>query len=234
MEPILVTQSLFKKRSNRLQRHRHEIADAFGTFIAGLAPWDWFINPITFRDRAPAAESRLVQVTHRDSGVSFCEADPRIALWKPFRRGVCPSGPPVPAQAMARIWDFLAAIQEEAGQPIGWVVAEEFGRAGGRYHCHALVTGVAHLRRDKWWEEAFKRFGRTRIVPFDPARGAAFYAAKYAAKQLGGIHFGGRLGGVDLAAFENRQPQAGGGVEVVRSAPMPKAFFRMTLPRWHR
>ncbi|HEV2177315.1 MAG TPA: hypothetical protein VGW33_08955 [Terriglobia bacterium] len=167
------------------------MASAFGQFIADLAPWDWFVNPFSFRVE------------------------------------------PVPDAAITQIEEYFALVQRQAVSPIGWMIAEEFGRLGGRYHCHALVTGVAKLRRHFWWREAFRRFGRTRIEPFDPKRGAAFYAAKYAAKALGQLHFGGTLGGVDLSVSE--EPKAAGGRrDTVLSADLPRAFFRLGLGRWHR
>jgi hypothetical protein len=60
-------------------------------------------------------------------------------------------------------WYF--EIRKAAIATIGWVVAEEFGRAGGRWHLHLLIRGVQHLRRKKWWKRAFRRFGRSRIEP---------------------------------------------------------------------
>ncbi len=101
--------------------------------------------------------------------------------------------------AIARIEEWLADIQAGVGgKQIGWILAEEFGRIGGRHHCHMLVTGVGKERRKFWWNEAFRRFGRSEIRPFDPRKAAAFYAAKYAAKQLGQIQFGGLLAGRNL------------------------------------
>jgi hypothetical protein len=101
--------------------------------------------------------------------------------------------------AIARVQEWLADIQAQVGgKQIGWILAEEFGRIGGRYHCHMLVTGAGKERRKFWWSEAFRRFGRSEIRPFDPQKAAAFYAAKYAAKQLGEIQFGGLLSGRNL------------------------------------
>jgi hypothetical protein len=56
-------------------------------------------------------------------------------------------------------------IRKIATAAIGWVIAEEFGRAGGRWHVHLIIRGVQHLRRKKWWKRAFVRFGRSRIEP---------------------------------------------------------------------
>ena len=56
-------------------------------------------------------------------------------------------------------------IRTIATAAIGWVIAQEFGRAGGRWHVHLLIRGVQHLRRRKWWRRAFRRFGRSRIEP---------------------------------------------------------------------
>ena len=144
-----------------------------------------------------------------------------------------PNGLTAPDAMLARLGEYFALVQRATSKPVGWVIAEEFGSLGGRYHCHALVTGVADQYRKFWWAEAFRRFGITRIEPFDRERAATFYAAKYASKQLGGLHFGGILAGKKLSDFE--LPTSSGGKQtVIRSAEVPKEFFRMGLGRWHR
>ena len=60
---------------------------------------------------------------------------------------------------------FYVEVRMVATRAIGWVIAEEFGRIGGRWHVHILIRGANHLRRKKWWRRAFTRFGRTRIEP---------------------------------------------------------------------
>jgi hypothetical protein len=189
------------------KRGREGVARAYGEYIASLAPWDWFLNPISFRE------------------------------------GYSKAGPPAPDVAVKGIVEWFGDIQKQAGSPIGWMLGEEFGKLGGRYHCHGLITGVKELRRDFWWREAFRRFGRTRIEPFDPERGAAFYAAKYAAKQLGAVRLGGTLAGKNLDA-PGQPPtdfRLGGelvtpkrGLEVAPSADLGADFFRLGLGGWHR
>lgn len=184
-----------------------KLPEALGQFLASLAPWSWFVNPITFRSEKS----------------------------------------PCPDAAIRNIQEWLADVEAHAGKPIGWVIAEEFGALGGRWHCHALVSGTSQLNRRFWWSEAFRRFGRTRIEPFDPAQAGAFYAAKYAAKTLGTIHFGGMLAGVELSHVVRRQgervwvdslaegsePCRTHGV-VLPSAHLEKSLFRLGLGRWHR
>lgn len=135
--------------------------------------------------------------------------------------------------AIARINEYLADIQRNTGKPVGWVLAEEFGSWGGRFHCHLLITGVARLSRRFWWSEAFRRFGRSEIRPFDPERDAAFYTAKYAAKALGELHFGGVLEGTDLS-FALLPRTFGGGRDTVQSVDLPRSFYRLGMGRWHR
>jgi hypothetical protein len=60
---------------------------------------------------------------------------------------------------------FSVELRAITTSAIGWVIAEEFGRLGGRWHVHVLVKGVQQLRRKKWWKRAFIRFGRSRIEP---------------------------------------------------------------------
>ncbi len=61
------------------------------------------------------------------------------------------------------LYSFYLEIHRLATRTIGWVIAEEFGRAGGRWHVHLLVRGAQKIRRKKWWRRAFIRFGRSRI-----------------------------------------------------------------------
>ena len=135
--------------------------------------------------------------------------------------------------AIARIDEYLADIRRSTGKPVGWVLAEEFGSWGGRYHCHLLITGVARLSRRFWWSEAFRRFGRSEIRPFNPERYAAFYTAKYAAKPYGQLHFGGTLAGSDLS-FLTLPKSSGGGRDSVLSADLPRSHYRLSLGKWHR
>ncbi len=223
-----------QERRARQLFNRKQLPLAFGNFIAGLADWDWFINPFTFRNTGAAPNRNRVRELVREGKFARYERDPRLNDWRPASRHRPILGPPVPDAALARIEKFFADLRAAAGIPIGWVLGEELGRLGGRYHCHALVTGVAHLRRDVWWNEAFRRFGRTRIEPFDPERAAAFYTAKYAAKQLGGLHFGATLAGVDLDRAENSKRVVRRGVVIAHSANLPREFFRITLSRRHR
>ena len=151
--------------------------------------------------------------------------------------------------AVQRIEEWLADIQGAVGgKQIGWLLAEEFGRIGGRYHCHLLLTGVLNQQRKFWWREAFRRFGRSEIRPFDTEQAAAFYTAKYAAKELGLIHFGGTLAGRTLHQFahapdgrrewrdalnDSSKGVATHGV-VSPSVDLPRDFYRMTLNRAKR
>ena len=129
MFPILVTRSVSISGSplvdhRRAQerwalrcRQRRELPRAFGEFLADLTDWDWFMNPISFRDDWRNA--------HRASD-------------KPSPK----TGPPCSDEALAYLGEYFADVQRMAGKPIGWVIGEDFGPLGGRYHCHALVVLV--------------------------------------------------------------------------------------------
>ena len=214
-------------------RERRKVACAYGRFLASLAPWHWFINPLTMRDRDFHGRLEDRDELRREGNLAGCAADQRRADCDPSSRYFRADRPPSAQAALWRVKNWLTDVEKAAGNPIGWMLAEEFGRLGGRWHCHALVAGVARLPRKFWLLEAFRRFGYTRIERFDPARGAAFYAAKYAGRSLGEIHFGGTLAGVDLSRCEQSR-SVGGGRDVVESAPLPGRNFHTCLPRWHR
>jgi hypothetical protein len=213
---------------------RQRVAAQFGDFIASLCQWDWFINPISFRDRhrdlersPESGEPRTYRSVGNVGNVSYFPPDPCLKGWLPDYKGRKSPAPPVKDLALIEIKDYLFELQEAGEQPINWMIAEEFGTVSGRHHCHLLVAGVGHVRRDHWWKIAFERFGRTRIEPFDREKAAAFYCAKYAAKQVGGIHFGGPSPGESYAAVLTPGPQIGR-VLVVGSADMARAEFRRT------
>jgi hypothetical protein len=223
------------ERKQRDFERRQMLAREFGAWVANeQGRWDWFVNPITFRDRHPdlernptTGEPRQYRATGCFGKLRIYVADPQLKGWQPDFRGRRNPAPPVPDKALAEIKDFLFELQEAAEQPIRWMIAEEFGRTSGRYHCHMLVAGVGHLPRDVWWAKAFEQFGRTKIELFDPLLGGAFYAAKYAAKQLGALHFGGPAPRSEFTALFGPGPIVGG-VDVVRSAALPRDEFR----RW--
>lgn len=173
----------------------------------------------------------------------------RLAAWDWFVTITFKDDPPRPEEALKRILLWLADLQAHGGgKLIGWIIAEEFGRVGGRYHCHLLIAGVARLPRRFWWKVAFDRFGRTRIEPFDPDKAAAFYAAKYAAKALGAIHPGGTLAGRELHSLrhaidgrrewadltEQSSPPQATHVSVAPSASVSRDLYRLGLKRWRR
>jgi hypothetical protein len=165
-----------------------------------------------------------------------------------FKNAAYNGAAPARDLALSRISGWLVDIQAAAGGcQIGWVLAEEFGRLGGRWHCHLLISGVSQLHRRFWWREAFRRFGISRIEPFNRERGAAFYTAKYAAKSLGEIHFGGFLAGHELHRMVHSPDGRRFWEEDVSSSPpsathaiktpsafIGKEFFHTGLPRWHR
>jgi len=63
------------------------------------------------------------------------------------------------------------------------------------------MGSVAHLRRMSWVDKWDQLAGYARILPFNAKKGAAFYCAKYVAKELGEWDMSG-----SLIAFAQHQP----------------------------
>ncbi len=74
------------------------------------------------------------------------------------------------------------------GEPT-WVRGREYQTWRGVPHFHALLGGVAHLRRDEAWSWWFTRYGIAKIEPYDRSQGAGYYLCKYVTKELGDIQF---------------------------------------------
>jgi len=65
-----------------------------------------------------------------------------------------------------------------------YFVAHEVGRLG-RLHLHALIGGVdPYVQRTTAWEKWKERNGFAYILPYDPAKGASHYIAKYVTKEF--------------------------------------------------
>ena len=90
----------------------------------------------------------------------------------------------------------LRWLEKTAGNRIHAFVGAEKGNRGGLIHLHALIGRVSEvpvycgirLPRGRWgvgccmvhaWPA-----GIARVLPYDPARGAAYYVGKYVAKDL--------------------------------------------------
>jgi hypothetical protein len=81
--------------------------------------------------------------------------------------------------AHRRCATWLRELENAAGSPIFWFRGDEYGERFGRFHMHLLIGNVAHLGRIAWMNRWQKRNGFARVFPFDPAKGAAYYVAKY-------------------------------------------------------
>lgn len=91
-----------------------------------------------------------------------------------------------------KVMDWLRTVEKLSPHLVSWVLSEEWGNIGGRFHCHALVSHVNEVNRRFAWSIAFERFGRTKIEVPNLAAVAAHYAAKYATKSEGAIWLGGK------------------------------------------
>jgi len=74
------------------------------------------------------------------------------------------------------------------GEPT-WVCGREYQTWRGVPHFHALLGGVAHLRRDEAWSWWFGKYGIAKIEPYDRSLGAGYYLCKYVVKEFGDIQF---------------------------------------------
>jgi len=105
----------------------------------------------------------------------------------------------VSRKAGDRSWyTWFDVVRNYAGADPGayyFRVEEYQGR--GTLHYHALVGGVAGLRRltfKDWWEmDGFARVLPYDVEKYDPGRGANYYVGKYLAKEQGDIRFSHQL-----------------------------------------
>jgi hypothetical protein len=89
------------------------------------------------------------------------------------------SGPDFARRAFGR---WTRRLEQEAGLPLFWFVGFEDGHLLGRLHLHALVGNTGGLST-AWMAESWTP-GFSRILQYQPTRGAAFYITKYVTKEL--------------------------------------------------
>jgi len=86
--------------------------------------------------------------------------------------------------AINRTKKWLRAIEKDEKIDIGYYLCLEWTKTQNRPHTHLLMGNLEGIRRDKWWCEWYTRYGAARILPFNPARGAASYLTKYVIKDI--------------------------------------------------
>jgi len=92
-------------------------------------------------------------------------------------------GSPCTYKAVNHFKRFIKYIQRNEKVNIGYYVGLELSEQG-LPHFHSLMGNLEGVRRDKWWKWWFTRYGAARILPYDPAKGASHYVAKYVTKRL--------------------------------------------------
>ena len=96
--------------------------------------------------------------------------------WHPFAT-LTFERPCTPERARrAFVEGYARRLARQAQRPVPWFYAVEFDALGERPHVHALVAGTGGLtigQLERAW-----RHGNTRVLAYDPERGAAFYVCK--------------------------------------------------------
>lgn len=83
--------------------------------------------------------------------------------------------------------DFTSRARPALGR-LQWVMMFELQKWRGVPHIHALVAG-SDCRRMEMVDWAWNRWGITRVLAYDPQRGARFYLCKYLTKDIADIDF---------------------------------------------
>src|SRR5487761_495504 len=231
---MLTAEQIANLTASQRQETRRQVVYRYGNFLASLIPIGGWWATITIRDRSQTFKTRRnskrtlrgkIRRHYRDCHIRYGHQDAKIEAWRPASK-VNRLWNPFTHKILAEVRLFMEFLEASVGAPTGYIIAEEIGELNGRWHLHLLISGVpADIRRKNWRSASFQIRGRMQIEPYDPRRAAAFYAAKYAAKQLGAIHLCGTLRGALMDACETPRGVAVGGQDVVCSDSMPSDFF---------
>jgi hypothetical protein len=142
------------------------VKDAWGDWLSTDWTWDWWVTH-TFDPR------KLVPGSASHTAIGW--------------------------QRSQACWDaWLSEITDGLGldglSTVYWFRGREPNPFRYGTHFHALIGGVKTVSRRDAWRSWFDRNGHSRIEPYDPARGAGWYVAKYVVKELGELRFSDNAG----------------------------------------
>jgi len=118
----------------------------------------------------------------------------------------------------------LLELEHDAGNDIGWIMAEAYRHYPRGLHFHLLIQGVSHVSRKKWWRILAGRFGRSQIQPYDGWLDGIGYAGENGLAEGGDLHFGGRLWDPAKARFRRphqARKRAGRGADEEKGLSWP-------------
>jgi len=74
---------------------------------------------------------------------------------------------------------LISHLEKQLGSRIDYVVADQFGSINGRFHQHAILSGVGldSYPRKEIWKWLKERAGWSRVLPF--LQGASYYISRY-------------------------------------------------------
>jgi hypothetical protein len=82
---------------------------------------------------------------------------------------------------------YLKLVKEkfDVNKGFDYFVAYERHQTG-YFHIHGLIGGVSGITDSDMWEVWFKKYGRAKVVTYEPGKGATHYLTKYVTKELCG------------------------------------------------
>jgi hypothetical protein len=147
----------------------------------------------------------------------------------PWGRGFPSRGSEMPTPEFGhRVFDdFVSQLAAQLGSPVDYILCDQTGNNGGRFHQHALLAadGLGEYPRPELERWLRRKAGWSRALPFEC--GAAHYLGRYIGRNLGTAEWDVRIGG-QKAGMETG-PALGRSV-IVNSAELPKVLFHQTMP----
>jgi len=150
----------------------------------------------------------------------------------PWGRGFPSSGSGMPSAEFGHhcFDDFVSQLSARVGARVDYVVGDQFGKAHGRFHQHALLAAkcLDDYPRSSLEGWLRKRAGWSRVLPFE--HGAAYYLAKYIGQNLQSAEWTVRIG---CEAIGQERDDVGR-IAIAKSADLSSALFHQTLPHRKR
>jgi len=126
---------------------------------------------------------------------------------------------------------LILHLEHELGSRLDYVVADQLGFINGRFHQHAILSGVGldTYPRKEIWKWLKPRAGWSRILPF--LHGASYYISRYIGRDANRCEWFPRIGGGPQAMVSSDHI---GRVNIARSADLPRHFFKQSFKQRKR
>ena len=148
--------------------YRDQMVQPWGDWLSENYKWDLFVT-LTFRDVEPLSEYQWT------SDFSIKDENHEYRKQRLEAKGITNL---TYGYAVGKFLKLIKKMKNRQGTAPYWVRATHGTGKWENLHFHALIGGVGSVDREELWTLWKKIAGLSKILKYDPSRGAAYYISK--------------------------------------------------------